>query len=308
MELIYILTYDCNFRCTYCDIDKRKEDMPKKVIDDSLIFLRENNFDIDKVKFFWWEPLLKKQYIEQIVKNFPIKYSPTFYSTSNSTLITKDFVDFVKSNKFKLTFSIDGTGNTTNENRKAFTWNNLWDLIIQNTKKYANDIRINQVITSKNSDNFFNNFKYIYDLWVREFNFLPEYYAEWTKEWLKNLQKWFYEILDFYKKGNKFQIVNLDNYSETAFFNLGLIIDTTWDIYGTNLILAWTFEKYKPELKIWNIYNWLQVDIHDDVFVNWYIQKVHDLLAQEYDKKVLKSVEYVDLILNNFCNEYSKIK
>lgn len=304
MELIYILTYDCNFRCTYCDIDKRKEDIPQQVIDDSLVFLSKNNFPIDKVKFFWGEPLLKKDNIKQIINEFPNNYSPTFYSTSNSTLINQDFVDFINTKDFKLTFSIDGSWKTTNENRKVFTWNNLSDLIINNTKKYADILRINQVITSKNSKDFFKNFKFIYDLGVRNFNFLPEYYAEWTKEWLKNLQIGFKEILSYYNQWNKFNIVNIENYSETAFFNLWIVIDTTWDIYGTNLILAGTFEKYKPYLKIGNVKEWLSVDILDKEFAENYIQQVHKYLEKEYNYNILKSVEYVDLILNNFCNEF----
>jgi sulfatase maturation enzyme AslB (radical SAM superfamily) len=52
MELIYILTYDCNFRCSYCDIDKRKEDISKNILEESINFLNKNNFNIKKTKFF----------------------------------------------------------------------------------------------------------------------------------------------------------------------------------------------------------------------------------------------------------------
>jgi len=306
MELIYILTYDCNFRCTYCDIDKRDKNISNNVLEKSLVFLNKNNFDIDKIKFFWWEPLIKKENIKYIVNNFPNKYKTLFYITSNSTLIDENFIEFVKEKNIKLTFSLDWDNKTTSENRLLLNWNNLSSTIIENTKKYSEFIRINQVITSKNSKDFFKNFKFIYDLWVREFNFLPEYYKEWSKEWLKNLKNWFDEILEFYRKWNTFKLVNLENYSDMAFFNLGIIIDTDWKIYWTNLILSGIFEKYKKELVIWDIDKWLLIDIKNKIFIKEYLFKVKNILEKEYSNKIMKSVYYVDNILNNFCNKIKK--
>ncbi len=304
MELIYILTYDCNFRCSYCDIKKRKQDISFEVLEKSLDFLEENNFDIKKIKFFWWEPLIKKQDIKYIINNFPKKYNSEYFITSNSTLIDDDFIKFTKEKKINLTFSIDWDNNTNQENRKLISWDSLSNKIIENTKKYSKFIRINQVITSENSKDFFKNFNFIYDLWVRKFNFLPEYYREWSKQWLINLKKWFDEILEFYRNWNNFELINLENYSKTSFFNLWLVIDTDWKIYLTNLILSWIFEKYKKDLVIWNIYDWLKVDIKDDFFIKNYIMKIENIVKKEYPNEVLKSVKYVDLILNNFCYEF----
>ncbi len=306
MELIYILTYDCNFRCKYCDINKRNENISDNIIKKSITYLRNNNFDIDKVKFFWWEPLLKKQEIEFIVSNFPKKYNPNFYITSNSTLINDDFINFVKDNNIKLTFSIDWSNKTTSENRILENWLNLSNSIIENTKKYKDNIRINQVITSKNSKDFFKNFKFIYDLWVRNFNFLPEYYKRWSKSWLSNLKKWFDEIYEFYKSWNYFGLVNLDNYSDTSFFNLWIVIDTDWNLYLTNLILSWIFEKYKKNLTVWNVYDCnIQVNFSNVNFSKKYLKRIKEIIKKEYSEEVLKSVKYVDLILNNFCNNFS---
>jgi sulfatase maturation enzyme AslB (radical SAM superfamily) len=52
MELIYILTYDCNLRCSYCDIDKQNKNISNEVVEKSLEFLNNNSFNINKVKFF----------------------------------------------------------------------------------------------------------------------------------------------------------------------------------------------------------------------------------------------------------------
>ena len=50
-------------------------------------------------------------------------------------------------------------------------------------------------------------------------------------------------------------LVNQENYSPTSFFNLGIVIDTDGSVYGTNLILAGRFEKYKLELRLGNIFD-----------------------------------------------------
>lgn len=303
MELIFILTYDCNFRCTYCDIHKRKQDMTRETIDKSLCFLSNSDFEIDKVKFFWWEPLIKKNDIYYIIDSFPVKSDMNFYVTSNSTLVTDEFISFSKLHNLKVTFSLDGDIAVTWKNRKPLWWWNLSYQIIQNTKKYHDFIRVNQVITSENANSFFENFMFIYNLWVRSFNFLPEYYREWSKQWLNDLQKWFQRILDFYEAWNLFYVVNTENYSDTSFFNLWIVIDTDGSIYGTNLILAWIFEQYKPELKIWDIINGLMFDINDKEFNMKYIKKINSYLNIQYGKNILNSVRYVDLILNNFVNK-----
>ncbi len=305
MELIYILTYDCNFRCKYCDINKKNNSITNEIIDKSFDLLEKNDILIDKVKFFWWEPLIRKDYIKYIVNNFPKKYSPKYYVTTNSTLVDQEFMKFVLDNWINITFSIDWDKNTTWTNRVLINGENLSENIIENVKKYAKFIRVNQVITSKNSSEFFKNFKFIYDLWVRKFNFLPEYYSLWSKKWLINLQKWFQEIKIFLDNWNFFELINLDNFSQTSFYNLWIVIDTDWSIYPTNLILSWKFEKYKDILKIWdvNIKNKIKENSIKKIY-----NEINKIIDKEYSIEILKSVKYTDLILNNFCNEFTMKK
>lgn len=304
MELIYILTYDCNFRCKYCDIHKRKESITLDTIKQSLEFLNRWNFSIEKVKFFWGEPLIKRDFIKYIIHNFPKKYFPQFYVTTNATLVDDDFMLFAKENNLIITFSIDWDIETTAKNRVLQNGENSAIKVIENTRKYSGDIRINQVITSQTAPLFFDNFKFIYDLWVRKFNFLPEYYSEWTKAWLKNLKLWFDKIRSFYNDWNNFHLVNLENYSEIAFFNFWLVVDTDWKIYWTNLVLSWVFEKYKKELQIWNLDSELFFDIYDEEFQKWYFSLIWKLIKKEYSTELL-SVKYVDLILSNFCEKWT---
>jgi hypothetical protein len=84
--------------------------------------------------------------------------------------------------------------------------------------------------------------------------------------------------LGFCKDKPDIYLVNSENFSETSFFNLGLIIDTDGSIYGTNLILAGVFEIYKPQLKIGHVDTGLSVDISDISFNQSYVKLVKALL------------------------------
>lgn len=308
MQLVFIITYDCNFRCKYCDVFKKKDSISLWVIKKSLDFIKKNNLNIDKVKFFWWEPLLYKDKISYLVSNFPKKENINFYLTTNSTLIDEEFIKFSKKENLNLTFSIDWDEKTNADNRILKNWTNQSKIIIKNTKTYCDIVRVNQVITSKNAKDFFENFKFIYGLWVRKFNFLPEYYTSWTKKSLVDLKEWFEKIKEFYSEWNSFELVNLDNYSDLSFFNFWIIIDTNWDLYWTNLILSWKFEKYKNILKIGSVNQWILFDIFEEKNANSYLQEINKIINIEYKKDVINSVRYIDLILNDFCNNFKNIK
>ncbi len=141
-------------------------------------------------------------------------------------------------------------------------------------------------------------------MWVRKFNLLPTYYIEWSKKSLKELNEGFSKIRDFYNAWNKFELVNLENYSKTSFFNNWLVIDYDWELFLSNIILSWRFDKYKKELSVWNIFDGFRVDVSDKDFEENYIGKIHYMTNQEYSKEVLNSVIYIDKILNNFVFKF----
>ncbi len=89
------MTYDCNFKCNYCDIKKQKKGIEKDVILNSFKFIEKNNIEIESIKFFWWEPLLEKEKIKYLLSNFPLINKKKIYITTNASLITKDFIKFL---------------------------------------------------------------------------------------------------------------------------------------------------------------------------------------------------------------------
>lgn len=117
MELIFILTYNCNYRCHYCDIDKRAEDMSEAVLAQSLIFLGRNNFPLRKTKFFGGEPTLKLDDIFHIIDHFPSSYETGFYITTNGSLLDARKISQIQSRNIITTVSLDGDQDTTDANR-----------------------------------------------------------------------------------------------------------------------------------------------------------------------------------------------
>lgn len=305
MELIFILTYNCNYRCLYCDIDKRSEDMGREVIEQSLVFLTKHRFEIVKTKFFGGEPTLRFDDITYIIENFPQHLDSRFYLTTNGSLLDTEKINEMRKYWIITTVSMDGNQESTDENRRmAWWWTSLYEKILDKIRWNESFFRVNQVITPKNVGSMVNNFIFLYELGFREFNFLPEYYVEWSKKSLLLLHEWFSQIQEFWEKYNIY-LVNSENYSPTSFFNFGIVIDTDGSIYGTNLILAGRFEKYKDELRLGSVYDLDFVMLPERE--QWeYLNKIDLFLRKEYSQNIMNSVYYVNKILTQFTLRYGK--
>lgn len=305
MELIFILTYNCNYRCRYCDIDKRVEDMSRDVIEQTLIFLMKHWFEIGKVKFFGWEPTLQFDDIKYIIENFPKNLNSKFYLTTNGSLLNESKINELRKYRIITTVSIDGNQESTDENRQmVWWWHSLYSTILAKIAWNESFFRVNQVITPKNVGSMVENFRFLYELGFREFNFLPEYYIEWSKKSLRLLYEWFIQIRELSEE-YPIYLVNSENYSPISFFNFGIVIDTDGSIYWTNLILAGRFEKYKDELRLGSVYDL-------DFFMlsereQWeYLKKIDFFLRKEYSQNIMNSVYYVNQILSQFTLLYGK--
>ena len=304
MESIIILTYDCNFRCTYCDIDKRKEKMSQEVFEQTMTFFQNLQIPVEKMKFFGGEPLLEEQKIRQTVTWLWEKIW-WYFVTTNASILNNSFLEFSQANNVHITVSLDGDKETTEENRQTLSGKSLYDLSVSHTVEYAKSLRVNQVITSKNAYKMYENFLYLYNLWFRKFNFLPEYYREWSKAGLRelilNIQKIKLYIIEY-----PITLINAENYSPTSFFNFGIVVDTDGTIYGTNLILSREFEKYKPFLKIGDVEHGIQRNIFEWESEKNYLKSVNTYVGEVYSQDIRRSVEYVDAIISEFVIHYAK--
>lgn len=304
MEAILILTYDCNFRCTYCDIYKRKEIMSDTVFNQTLRFFWSLEVWIDKMKFFGWEPLLEEKKIRMTIETLWNRVW-NYFVTTNASILTQSMIEYAQTHDLYITVSLDGDQTTTEENRKTLSGKSLYALSLKNSIQWAKYLRVNQVITSKTAHKLYDNFLFLYSLWFRKFNFLPEYYREWSKEWLIDLIRGLWQIKE-YIQDHPISLINAENYSPTSFFNIGIVVDTDGSLYGTNLMLSGEFESYKKELKIGDVYNWITRDIRSSDKQIEYLSFIQKSIEATYTKSVLRSVDHIDAIISEFVSYYEK--
>ena len=301
MELIFILTYQCNYRCHYCGIRKRGERMSDATLGRALDFLSGAGIAFGKVKFFGGEPLLEKAHIRRAVVDFPASAgTPGFYVTTNATLADADFMAFARERGMKVTFSADGDAAATDANRVAVGGGGNAAQVLETLRREADFVRVNQVVGPATAPRFFANFLHLYGLGVRRFNFLPEYFRPWTKAGLAALAAGFGEILRHRRAGNDFMCVNLENASEIPFFNLGLVVDADGALYGTNLVLDAAFEKAKPRLLVGDVTSGLVPGFGTPDFSRAYCALVQSEIAAAYPPAVLASTRRADEVLNAF--------
>lgn len=179
MYTIY-LTTRCNYRCSYCYEDYGHEtDMSQNQIINVVdyIFKYDKNQKIN-IGFMGGEPLLKKDIIFLVVDYIKKKYPDRnikYYMTSNASLITRDFVDFMKNNNFELRISLDGSRSTNNQNRYSKNKIDYYGEIF-NHLKFMSETKLKYSIrmtVAKNAiTDLYDNIKYLYETFSEPINLI----------------------------------------------------------------------------------------------------------------------------------------
>lgn len=302
--LSFILTYDCNFRCTYCDIDKKQYSMNYDVIEKVITIIKKSTGKFD-IKFFWGEPLLEKEKIFSIVEKAWDIWKYTI--VTNASLVSDEFMRYCKDKDIKIHFSIDWKEATQKKERISLWWDNFHKIILNNLEKYNHIITVNQVITPLNVRQFSENFIFLYNRGVRSFNLLTAYLRNWTREHLLSLDSELKKILQFLKWKDKV-VFALPKEYKPFFFNRWYIVDVWGDIYASDIILFKQFESYKFHFKIGNIF-----DCKDALpFLNdeklQFIETLETKIKSEViGVKKLTSSNYASKILFSYLSKYNTI-
>jgi len=178
------ITSKCNLACKYCLLSgdylshsslKQQNmswDVARKAID--FFSSRARKDDCFRVDFFGGEPLLAFPMIKRVVKYLDDKFSQRNQEwmiaiTSNGTIMTEEIVDFLSKNDALLQFSIDGSKEMHNRNRKfRKSDRGSFDTVIKNLQLisdrdhdfFLNNLRLKAVITTESIEiedkDFFN--------------------------------------------------------------------------------------------------------------------------------------------------------
>lgn len=219
-----ILTSNCNLKCRYCFEDGNNcrvdsvglklddEDMKYSIAIDAIEYFKDIAIKTNdkglQINFFGGEPLLRFNFIKDIVKYCEENIKDIYYSftmTTNATLFDEKVYNYCIEHNFYIMFSIDGNEVSHNKNRICQNSNGSFYLIKNNfefIRKFINFSKGTQIKYILNP----NNIKYFCDsmIYLSQFNtsisFEFNYEEIWSQENIDVFQKEFDKYLKFYKK------------------------------------------------------------------------------------------------------------
>lgn len=250
--LILILTYKCNLNCTYCPTIKIDASMDWGVAKRSLDLFGRLKGDSYEIKFFGGEPLLEFDLIKKTVEYNEI-FDKTFeYElTTNGILLDDKKIEFFKKNDFKLHVSIDGDKQTQITERGIQSWN-VFHRLKEDDKKF---VFINVVVSPKQVNKFYENFKFLFSHGFKKFNILPAFFNEWNKKGIVRFHEELEKVARFIRIHDDIYLKNKDVNKNDYLFNEGLVIDYNGDIYNTNNIMIHPYNALKKNIRLGNILN-----------------------------------------------------
>jgi len=112
VKLTLLVSHGCNLACSYCSVSEMNQENRLMSMAVARRAVEIFGPDSNNIFFFGGEPLLNKKLIKEVVsftkKNLLNK--PRFAIQTNATLLTSDFVKYLKENNFAVTISLDGPG------------------------------------------------------------------------------------------------------------------------------------------------------------------------------------------------------
>ena len=187
----FILTEQCNLKCTYCFVKQNPKQMTLEVAKKALDFLIKNAEkvgDTPAVNFFGGEPMLK---FEEIIKPL-IEYAENTYGkevrwsmTSNGTLFTKENLDYFKEKNVGILLSLDGCELSHNANRVYHNGKGSFERINEILDYY---LKLNEksilraTIERNNVEYFIDNIMFGINKPFNGIFLIPNSFVEWGEE------------------------------------------------------------------------------------------------------------------------------
>lgn len=284
-RLVLMITEKCNFRCNYC-IQKEFNyslDMSDEVLEKAISLFKKYWFEGKKnVDFFWWEPLLRRKQISNIIKN---NKEFNYELTTNGSLLNSKIVNFFQINNVSIILSFDWL--KWQINRKSITWEDTYMVVINSIKllvdvKYEN-FMVNITPTIDTYDEIINELNFIYNLGVRKITAdCFDYVLYINSKYRKWLIYSYFKLITNIKNNNLFTYNKLKSFIKKDYKDNLEQIFNTLSIAANGDIFMWenACHDRNKRMRIWNILeNW------EYIFSN-YVNLVKERL--DNDKDLLK--------------------
>lgn len=224
-NLTFVVTEDCNFRCSYCYQEKTKDYIDaaiiEKAVDFFFPFLSEECF----INFYGGEPLLAVDqirdgvdYIENKKKREKkyIQYS----ITTNGSLLDEQILSFLNKNKFSVLLSFDGLAQEITKKKASSK------PIVSNIKRLLElphiDLETNSVFTQKTVVYLSKSVRLFIDLGIPNISFALSRIFPWERSSLVQLRKELSNVrqilLSNYKKTSTIPLVDFRRNQKRGIF------------------------------------------------------------------------------------------
>jgi len=295
-NIITHITTSCNYNCSYCDVIKDKKNISNLDRDNIISFINFNKSNINNFKFFWWEPLLAFNDIKYIINKTKDIIWNNFEIVTNTSLLN-DEIGIYFENYFKIIFfSIDS--------ENYFDYNKINNFILKYNLK--NKIYFNIVVSPWFENIALEQFKLLYNKWIRWFNILPVYFTKkWSKENLKKLSEIIKIILNKSILDDSLKLFGFQEnlWKEISLINESLFIDINWSIYYSDIVSTELWQIIKDDLFLWKVDNYNLIDLNQKLIVSCKnnIFSLEQKICNEvkWQKELKKIMDYFSSFLND---------
>lgn len=243
----FIVTEECNFKCSYCYQKKGKKYIDVSTIEKALDFFFPFLTEECCINFYGGEPLLAFEKIRGAVsyiqdKNRKLKKQVQYSIAINGSLINDDILHFLNQYKFSLLLSFDGFAQDISRKRGSFR--QIVSIIEKLLKSPDIDLEINSVFTPATVGYLSKSIQFIIELGVPNIALSLSKISPWEHSSILQLKKELVSlkgfILSFYKRTASIPLVNFRRNSRKGIFvcfpgqnHMTLIPDSI--LWGCNL-------------------------------------------------------------------------
>ena len=205
------VTNQCNFRCTYCYIDRKKEVIdPDRFMSlfDKLMTLK-NDYPFKEIVLVLagGEPLLYFEVFKKLIKTIQTlqqKYSERVkFQTiviTNGSLLTEEKAVFLRKNGIRVAISLDGIGEYNNKTRKFIDGSGTFKYVLKGLEIAKKNNILSNVITTVSSKNINHLPQLVSFLLSKEVGFQLQFYKKTTQFCLDEAVVFDKKAIDSYLK------------------------------------------------------------------------------------------------------------
>jgi sulfatase maturation enzyme AslB (radical SAM superfamily) len=219
-SLTFILTENCNYRCSYCYQQKGNRVLKKSTIKNALEFFFPYLHEESYIHFYGGEPLLHFDLIEYAVNfiqdlNAEGKRTIRYTISTNGSLMNDEITNFLSQHQFSILLSFDGLAQDITKQKGSL--GQIVTIIKKLNKIPSIELEINSVFTQKTIGYLTKSIQFINGLGVPKMEFALSHTIPWEKsqltrlnDELENLRKM---MLHIFRKTGK---ISLDNYTKNT--------------------------------------------------------------------------------------------